>query len=136
MTKQIERQVRDLQKEMAEAQRERDLLRLRPCRGDMEIREKDEGLERLDKRIESIQSLIRELGKKRREVMSAAVKGGEYESPFSWKAPETEGSKREEPSYKAWSFTPEKKPFKFLGLHLMGVHAIFWPGLFWTKNIS
>jgi chromosome segregation ATPase len=83
MTKQIERQVRDLQKEMAEAQRERDLLRLRPCRGDMEIREKDEGLERLDKRIESIQSLIRELGKKRREVMSAAVKGGEYESPFS-----------------------------------------------------
>jgi len=61
---------------MAEAQRERDLLRLRPCRGDMEIREKDGGLDRLDKRIESIQSLIRELGKKRREVMSAAVKGG------------------------------------------------------------
>jgi len=83
MTKQIERQVRDLQKEMAEAQRERDLLRLRPCRGDMEIREKDEGLDRLDKRIESIQSLIRELGKKRREGMSAAVKRGEYESPFS-----------------------------------------------------
>jgi archaellum component FlaC len=49
----------------------------------MEIREKDGGLERLDKRIESIQSLIRELGKKRREVMSAAVKRGEYESPFS-----------------------------------------------------
>jgi prefoldin subunit 5 len=83
MTKQIERQIRDLQKEMAEAQRERDLLRLRPCRGDMEIREKDEGLDRIDKRIDSIQSLIRELEKKRREVMSAGVKRGEYESPFN-----------------------------------------------------
>ena len=83
MTKQIERQVRDLQKEMAEAQRERDLLRLRPYRGDKEIREIDGGLDRFDKRIESIQSLIRELEKKRREVMSSAVKRGEYESPFS-----------------------------------------------------
>ena len=83
MMKQIERQVRDLEKEMAEAQRERDLLRLRPCRGDMEIREKDEGLDRLDKRIESIRAQIRELEKKRREMMSEAVKRGKYESPCS-----------------------------------------------------
>ena len=83
MMKQIERQVRNLQKEMAEAQRERDLLRLRPCRGDMEIREKDEGLDRLDKRIESIRAQIRELEKKRRGMMSEAVKRGEYESPCS-----------------------------------------------------
>ena len=69
---------------MAEAQKERGLLRLRPCRGDMEIREKDEGLDRLDKRIESIQSLIRDLGKKRREVMSTDVKRGEYESPLNF----------------------------------------------------
>ncbi|MBM4332096.1 MAG: hypothetical protein FJ117_12905 [Deltaproteobacteria bacterium] len=83
MIKQIERQVRELQKELAEAQKERHLVRLQPCRGDMEIRQKDEGLDRIDKRIVSITQQIRELEKKRREMMSEAVKKGGYESPFN-----------------------------------------------------
>ena len=83
MIKQIERQVRELQKELAEAQKERGLLRLQPCQGDLEIRQKEEGLDDLDKRIEFINQQIRELDRKRREIMSEALKKPGYESPFS-----------------------------------------------------
>jgi chromosome segregation ATPase len=83
MIKQIERQVRDLQKELLEVQREWDSLRLQPCRGDVEIRKKDEVLRELEKRIESLHEKIRELERKRREMMSEAVKKTGYESPFN-----------------------------------------------------
>jgi chromosome segregation ATPase len=83
MIKQIERQVRGLQKELAETQKERNLLRLQPCQGDLEIRQKEERLDSLDTRIESLNQQIRELEKKRREMMSEAIKKPGYESPFS-----------------------------------------------------
>ncbi|MBI5969094.1 MAG: hypothetical protein HY882_14710 [Deltaproteobacteria bacterium] len=83
MIKQIERQVRDLQKELLELQKEWDLTRLQPCRGDTEIRKKDELLDELDKRIDSINDKIRELERKRRELMSESVKKAGYESPFT-----------------------------------------------------
>ncbi len=60
MIKQIEGQIRELQKRMAETQKERNLLRLRPCKGDLEIRQKDEEIDRLDKSIAFLNQQIRE----------------------------------------------------------------------------
>jgi len=82
MIKQIERQVRDLQKELLGLQKEWDLTRLQPCRGDAEIRKKEEILDELDRRIDSINDKIRELERKRRELMSVSVKKAGYDSPF------------------------------------------------------
>jgi len=83
MIKQIEGQVRELQKKLAETQKERNLLRLQPCKGDLEIRQKDEEINRLDKSIAFLNQQIRETEKKRREMMSEAIKKPGNESPFS-----------------------------------------------------
>ena len=82
MIKQIERQVRDLQKELSEIQKEWNLVRLQPCRGDGDIRQKDEKLNRLEERMDAIQDQIRELERKRRDVFSGTVKE-DQESPFT-----------------------------------------------------
>jgi len=84
MLKQIERQIRELQKELADVQKEWNAARLQPCRGDAEIRKKDEALRGLEIRMDSLQGKILELERKRREMMSAAViKNAGYESPFT-----------------------------------------------------
>ena len=82
MIKQIEREIRDLHKELSETQREQASLRLHPCRGDREIRQKEEKLEELEKRVKSINQTIRELERKRQELMAEALKDSGYESPF------------------------------------------------------
>ncbi len=82
MIKQIERQIRDLQKELSETQREQASLRLEPCRGDMEIRKKEEKLEDLGKRVKSIHQTIHELERKRQELMGEALKKSGPDSPF------------------------------------------------------
>jgi septal ring factor EnvC (AmiA/AmiB activator) len=82
MMKQIERQIRDPQKELNEAQKKQSALRLQPCKGDATIRKKEEKLEELDERIRSIRESIRELERKRQEVMSEPLKKNGYESPF------------------------------------------------------
>jgi len=83
MIKQIERQVRELQRELMEVQNDRDSIRLQPCWGDAEIRQKDESLDGLEKRIDAIHEKIRELERRRREMMSEALKKAGYESPFT-----------------------------------------------------
>ncbi len=83
MIKQIEGQVRELQKKLAETKKERNLLRLQPCKGDLEIRKKEEEIDRLDKNITFLNQQIRESEKKRREMMSEALKKPDYESPLS-----------------------------------------------------
>lgn len=83
MIKQIERQVRDLQKELSEVQKEWDSVRLQPCRGDGEIRQKDEKLSALEKRRDTLRGQIRELERKRREMLTETVKKKDYESPFT-----------------------------------------------------
>ena len=83
MIKQIERQVRDLQKELSEVQKEWNLVRLQPCRGDGEIRQKDEKLSDLEKRRDTLQRQVRELERKRREILSETAKKADYESPFT-----------------------------------------------------
>ena len=81
--KQLERQIRDLQKELLDAKKEADLLRLQPCTGDFELRKKDEAMTEIETRVETINQTIRELEKKRREMMSAVMKNSVYESPFN-----------------------------------------------------
>jgi len=83
MIKQIERQVRDLQKELSEVQKEWNLVRLQPCRGDGDIRQKDQKLKGLEERVDAIQDQIRELERKRRDALSGTVKKEDQESPFT-----------------------------------------------------
>lgn len=81
--KQLERQIRDLQKELVEAKKEMDLLRLQPCTGDFELRKKEEGMSEIETRMDATGRKIRELEKKRREMLSTAVRDTLYESPFN-----------------------------------------------------
>ena len=81
--KQLERQIRDLQKELLDAKKEADLLRLQPCTGDFELRKKDEAMGEIETRVETINQSIREMEKKRREMMSTAMKNSVYESPLN-----------------------------------------------------
>ena len=82
MIKQIERQVRDLQKEFSEVQKEWNLVRLQSCRGDGDIRQKDEKLNGLEQRMDAIQDQIRELERKRRDVLSGSIRKEDGKSPF------------------------------------------------------
>jgi len=81
--KQQERQIRDLQKELLDAKKDADLLRLQPCTGDFELRKKDEAMTEIENRVEAINQKIRELEKKRREMISPDAKCAVYESPFN-----------------------------------------------------
>jgi predicted nucleic acid-binding Zn-ribbon protein len=82
MVKEIDRQIRDLQRELAEVQKEQTSLRLQPCKGDAEIRAKEGKLEELDKRTRSLKESIRELERKHLERISEPFKKEGYESPF------------------------------------------------------
>ncbi|MCX5907007.1 MAG: hypothetical protein NTY64_07420 [Deltaproteobacteria bacterium] len=78
MIKQLEKQVREIQKELAEMQKKRVVLRLQPCRGDKEIREKEEMLDTLDRQIDSLKEKIGEIDKKRRAIMSSPSINSSY----------------------------------------------------------
>ena len=73
MIKQLEKQIRDLQKELAEVQKGQAALYLQPCRGDSEIREKDAKLEELDRRAKTINGTIHDLQRKRQGLMSGSI---------------------------------------------------------------
>ncbi|MGA2958238.1 MAG: hypothetical protein ABSF48_21245 [Thermodesulfobacteriota bacterium] len=73
MIKQLEKQIRDLQKELAEVQKGQAALRLQPCRGDSEIREKDGKLEELVRRAKTIGESIRDLERKRQKLMAEST---------------------------------------------------------------
>jgi hypothetical protein len=84
MTEQeFEKKIRDLQKELAELQREKDTLRLRPCRGDAEIREKDTKSDELDGRAKTIDETLRALTRKRHLSIFESTTRGTYISPRS-----------------------------------------------------
>lgn len=80
--KQLERQIHELQKELADVLKKMDASRLRPCRGDSEIMQKQRLLEELDKQAGNIREKIRDLEKKRREQMTESGQKISYESPF------------------------------------------------------
>ncbi len=77
MIKEVEKQIRDLQKELAEVRKEQVALLLRPCSGDLEIREKEGKWEELDSQAKSADKILQDLQRKRQRFMSEAIlKGG------------------------------------------------------------
>jgi chromosome segregation ATPase len=73
MIKQLENQIRDLRKELAEIQRDQAVLRLQPCRGDSEIRGKDTRFDELDRRAKDINESIRGMTRKRQLLISEST---------------------------------------------------------------
>jgi prefoldin subunit 5 len=86
MIKELEKQVRDLQRELADVQKDQAVLRLQPCRGDSEIRMKDEKIDELDRRAGTIRESIRDLTRKRQLLISQSTTRGSYDSPNSGKS--------------------------------------------------
>ncbi len=82
----LERQIRDLEKELTEVQREQAALRLQPCKGDSEIRKKDERIDELGRRAKTIKETIRDLTRKRQLLISTSTTTGNYDSPSSDKS--------------------------------------------------
>jgi uncharacterized coiled-coil DUF342 family protein len=80
MTKELEKEIRDLQKGLAEVQQDQVVLRLQPCRGDSELKEKDAKFDELDKRAETLRKTIRDLTRKRQLLISESTKRGSYDS--------------------------------------------------------
>jgi len=76
MIKELEKQKRDLQKELADVQKDQALLRLRPCRGDSEIRQKDAKFDELDKRAKTLRETIRDLTRKLQLLISKSTSRG------------------------------------------------------------
>jgi len=83
MIKEIENEIRDLRKELAEVQKEQALLRLQSCQGDSEIRKKDEKFDELDRRTRIINETIRDLTRKRQLLISPSSTKGNYDPPKS-----------------------------------------------------
>jgi len=73
MIKQIEKEIRDLQKALAEVQKGQADLCLQACQGDSEIREKDEKLEELESRAKTMSRAIHDLQRKRQVLMSESI---------------------------------------------------------------
>ena len=77
MIKQLEKQIRDLQKELVAIQKGQAALRLHPCRGDSEINKKDGKLDELDRRAKTLNETIRDLTRKHQLLISESTsKGG------------------------------------------------------------
>jgi len=73
MITELEKQIRDLQKELAEVQREQAALRFQPCKGDSEIRKKDEKFDELDGRVKILRESIRRLNRRRQLSVSQSI---------------------------------------------------------------
>jgi hypothetical protein len=80
MIKELENQIRDLQKELAEIKKDQAVLRLQPCLGDSEIRAKDEKLDELDGRAKTIIDTIRGTTRKHQLLLSESAPRTTYNS--------------------------------------------------------
>jgi prefoldin subunit 5 len=83
MEKELENEIRGLQKELAEVQKDQAVLRLQPCRGDSEIRKKDEKIDELDKRAKIINESIRGLTRTLQLLISESNQRASCDSPNS-----------------------------------------------------
>ena len=83
MSKELENQIRDLQKELAAIQKDQAFLRLQPCRGDSEMRAKDAKFDELDRRAIAINETIRDLARKIQLSNSESAIRGSCDSPSS-----------------------------------------------------
>ena len=76
MIKQLENQIRDLQKELVEIQKDKAVLRLQPCGGDSDIRGKDAKFDELDRRAKAINETTRGMTIKRQLLISESALRG------------------------------------------------------------
>ena len=83
MIKHLGNQIRDLQRELGEIQKHQALLRIQPCRGDSEIKEKEAKFDALDKRGAFIRETMRDLTRKRQLLISESTTKGSYKPPSS-----------------------------------------------------
>ena len=83
MIKQLENEIRDLKRELAEIQKEQAVLRLQPCRGDSEIGGKDAKFDELDRRAKTINETIRGMTRKRQLLISESAIRESNKSPSS-----------------------------------------------------
>ena len=79
MIKKLEEEIGDLTEELAEVQKDQALLRLQPCRGDSDIREKDAKFDELDRRGTIIRKTIVDLTRKHQLLISESASRGRYE---------------------------------------------------------
>jgi len=73
MIKQLENQIRDLKKDLAEIKKNQAALRFQPCPGDSEIRVKDEKLDEMDGRVNVLTETLRDLTRKRQLLLSESA---------------------------------------------------------------
>ena len=83
MIKQLEQEIQDLKKALAEVQKGQAGLRLEPCRGDSEIKEKDAKFDELDRQAKILNKTIRDLTRKRQLAISESTTRGSYDSRCS-----------------------------------------------------
>ena len=83
MIKQLEQEIQDLQKALAEVKKDQAGLRLEPCRGDSEIRGKDTKFYELDSRVNAINETIRGMTRKRQLLISESTIRGNDGPPSS-----------------------------------------------------
>ncbi len=76
MIKELENEIRDLKRKLAEIQKEQTDLRLQPCRGDSEIKAKDAKFQELDKRAKVVNETIRDMTRKRQLLISESTTKG------------------------------------------------------------
>jgi hypothetical protein len=81
MIKQLENQIGDLKKKLAEIRKDQAILRTQPCRGDSEIRVKDAKFDELDRRLKIINDIIRDTTRKHQLMIFQAVIRGSNKSP-------------------------------------------------------
>jgi cell division protein FtsL len=79
----LEEQIRALQKELADLQREIAALSLQPCKGDSEIARKDAKFDELNRRATIIRRTIWDLSRKRQLLISQSNKEASCDSPDS-----------------------------------------------------
>jgi hypothetical protein len=77
MIKELENQIRDLKKKLAAIRKNQSVLRLQPCLGDLEIREKDEKFAELETQATVINETLRDLTSKRQLMISPGRCGDE-----------------------------------------------------------
>ena len=79
MIKELEKEIGGLTEELAELQKDQALLRLQPCRGDSDIREKDAKFDELDRRGTIIRKTIVDLTRKHQLLISESASRGRYD---------------------------------------------------------
>jgi chromosome segregation ATPase len=79
----LEEQIRGLQRELAEVEKEQSDLRLQPCKGDSEIAKKDAKFDELDRKGATLRKTIVDLTRKRQLLISQSNREARCDSPDS-----------------------------------------------------